>query len=319
PEILTIGFARRFATYKRPNLLWYNKERLMTIFKNAEWPVQLVIAGKAHPADHQGQAMIREWVEFSRRKEVRDHIVFLSDYDMNLARRMVQGVDVWLNNPRRPWEASGTSGMKVLVNGGLNLSELDGWWAEAYEPTVGWAIGDGKEHVDEAALDNMEAEQLYQILEQEVIPTFYHRDEQGIPQKWIQMIKQSMARLTPRFSASRTVIEYTEKYYLPAALGLHRRLSEVTENGLAQWQNHIRVGWAHVSVGEVHVKEKDGRRHVTTPVHLSTLHPQQVQVELFAEGINSPLPTRILMEPQSSEPDDKGIFLYQAEVDGSRS
>src|SRR5690606_10600011 len=191
PEILTIGFARRFATYKRPNLLLYNKERLMAIFKNAERPVQLVIAGKAHPADHQGQAMIREWVEFSRRKEVRDHIVFLSDYDMNLARRMVQGVDVWLNNPRRPWEASGTSGMKVLVNGGLNLSELDGWWAEAYEPTVGWAIGDGKEHGDEAALDNMEAEQLYQILEQEVIPTFYHRDEQGIPRKWIQMIKQS--------------------------------------------------------------------------------------------------------------------------------
>src|SRR5690606_35340331 len=137
PEALTIGFARRFATYKRPNLLLYNKERLLNIFKNAERPVQLVNAGKANPADQQGQAMIREWVEFSRSKDVRDHIVFLSDYDMNLARRMVQGVDIWLNNPRRPWEASGTSGMKVLVNGGLNLSELDGWWAEAYEPTVG--------------------------------------------------------------------------------------------------------------------------------------------------------------------------------------
>lgn len=319
PEILTIGFARRFATYKRPNLLLYNKERLMAIFKNAERPVQLVIAGKAHPADHQGQAMIREWVEFSRRKEVRDHIVFLSDYDMNLARRMVQGVDVWLNNPRRPWEASGTSGMKVLVNGGLNLSELDGWWAEAYEPTVGWAIGDGKEHGDEAALDNMEAEQLYQILEQEVIPTFYHRDEQGIPRKWIQMIKQSMARLTPQFSTSRTVIEYTEKYYLPAAITLQRRLADAAENSLAHWQNQVREGWPQVSVGEVHVEGKDGKLHVTTPVYLSPLHPQQVRVELFAEGINSPMPTRILMEPQSSEPGDEGIFLYQAEVDESRS
>ena len=319
PEVLTIGFARRFATYKRPNLLLYNKERLLNIFKNAERPVQLVIAGKAHPADQQGQAMIREWVEFSRRKEVRDHIVFLSDYEMNLARRMVQGVDVWLNNPRRPWEASGTSGMKVLVNGGLNLSELDGWWAEAYQPEVGWAIGDGQEHADDAALDAMEAEQLYQILENEVIPSFYKRDDQGIPRRWIQMIKQSMAQLTPQFSASRTVIEYTEKYYLPAALALQRRLSHDTNNGSATLHKQLREGWSHLSIGEVNIERKGEGHHFTATVQLSPLNPQQVQVELFADGTNSPLPDRILMQLKNEGPGISGTYTYEAEVNESRN
>src|SRR5690606_9583112 len=209
------------------------------------------------PADQQGQAMIREWVEFSRRKEVWDHIVFLSDYDMNLARRMVQGVDVWLNNPRRPWEASGTSGMKVLVNGGLNLSELDGWWAEAYEPSLGWAIGDGKEHGGDAALDAMEAEQLYRLLEDEVIPGFYERDDQGIPRNWINKIKHSMANLTPQYSTSRTVMEYTEKYYLPAAQALQRRLSSDTGKGLATFHEHLKEGWRNICVEEVHVEANE--------------------------------------------------------------
>ena len=319
PEALTIGFARRFATYKRPNLLLADKERLLNILRNSSRPVQLVIAGKAHPADHQGQAMIKEWVEFSRRKEARDHVVFLSDYDMNLARRMVQGVDVWLNNPRRPWEASGTSGMKVLVNGGLNLSELDGWWAEAYEPSVGWAIGDGKEHGDDAALDAMEAEQLYQLLENEVVPTFYERDDQGIPRKWISKIKYSMAKLTPEFSASRTVMEYTEKYYLPAAQALQRRLSGNTENGLATFYEHLKEGWRNIAVDEVHVEANERGHRFTAAIRLSPLNPQQVQVELFAEGINSPMPTRILMVPQSDGSRGNGTFVYQAEVDASRS
>ena len=319
PEALTIGFARRFATYKRPNLLLFDKERLLRILQNSSKPVQLVIAGKAHPADHQGQAMIKEWVEFSRRKEARDHVVFLSDYDMNLARRMVQGVDVWLNNPRRPWEASGTSGMKVLVNGGLNLSELDGWWAEAYEPSVGWAIGDGKEHGNDAALDAMEAEQLYQLLENEVIPAFYERDDQGIPRNWISKIKHSMAKLTPEFSASRTVMEYTEKYYLPAVQALQRRLSGSTENELATFHEHLKEGWRNIAVDEVHVEANEGGHRFTAAIRLSPLHPQQVQVELFAEGIHSPMPTRILMVPQDDGSRDSGTFLYQAEVDGSRN
>jgi glycogen phosphorylase len=155
-NILTLGFARRFATYKRPNLLLHNPARLLNILLNRDRPLQLVLAGKAHPQDTEGQKMIRQWVEFSRRPEARSRVVFLSDYDLLMAEHLVQGVDVWVNTPRRPWEASGTSGMKVLVNGGLNLSELDGWWAEAYSPAVGWAIGDGREHGDDPSWDAAE-------------------------------------------------------------------------------------------------------------------------------------------------------------------
>ena len=167
PNALTLGFARRFATYKRPNLLLHDPERLARILTNQQRPVQLVLAGKAHPADQAGKDMIREWIQFVRRSDIRQHAVFLVDYDMLLAARMVQGVDVWINTPRRPWEASGTSGMKILTSGGLNLSELDGWWAEAYESEVGWALGDGKEHGDDPAWDTVEAGQLYDILEHE--------------------------------------------------------------------------------------------------------------------------------------------------------
>ena len=162
PAVLTLGFARRFATYKRPNLLLHDPDRLIRILKNPQRPAQLILAGKAHPADQAGQALIQEWTRFIRRSDASPPVVFLADYDMLLAERLVQGVDVWINTPRRPWEASGTSGMKVLVNGGLNLSELDGWWAEAYTPEVGWALGDGQEHGDDPAWDAAEAEALYE-------------------------------------------------------------------------------------------------------------------------------------------------------------
>ena len=217
PNALTLGFARRFATYKRPNLLLHDPERLLRLLTNPQRPVQLIIAGKAHPADQAGQALIQQWTHFIRRPEARPHVIFLSDYDMLLTEHLVQGVDVWLNTPRRPWEACGTSGMKVLVNGGINLSELDGWWAEAYTPEVGWALGDGQEHGDDPAWDAAEAEALYDLLEREVIPEFYTRDEQGIPTAWVARMRESMARLTPRFSANRAVREYTEQHYLPAA------------------------------------------------------------------------------------------------------
>ncbi len=191
---LTLGFARRFATYKRPNLLLHDPERLLRLLNDQQRPVQLIIAGKAHPADQAGQAMIQEWMRFVRRPEARPHVVFLSDYDMHLTEELVQGVDVWLNTPRRPWEACGTSGMKVLVNGGLNLSELDGWWAEAYTPEIGWALGDGQEHDDAPAWDAIDAEALYNLLEQQVVPEFYTRDEQGIPKAWVTRIRESMAQ-----------------------------------------------------------------------------------------------------------------------------
>ena len=203
PDRLTLGFARRFATYKRPNLLLHDPQRLLRLLTNPQRPVQLIMAGKAHPADQAGQALIRQWMHFIRRPEVRPHAIFLSDYDMLLTEELVQGVDVWLNTPRRPWEACGTSGMKVLVNGGINLSELDGWWAEAYAPELGWALGDGREHDDDPTWDAAEAEALYDLLEREVIPAFYTRDEQGIPAAWVARMRESMARLTPRFSAGR--------------------------------------------------------------------------------------------------------------------
>ena len=237
PKALTLGFARRFATYKRPDLLLHDPPRLLRLLANADRPVQLILAGKAHPADQGGQALIQKWIQFIRRPEVRPHAIFLSDYDMLLTEHLVQGVDVWINTPRRPWEASGTSGMKVLVNGGINLSELDGWWAEAYTPEVGWALGDGQVHGDDPAWDAVEAGALYDLLEREVIPEFYTRDRSGIPSPWVKRMRQSMARLTPRFSANRTVREYTEQRYLPAAAAYRARAANKGEGGrqVVEW------------------------------------------------------------------------------------
>jgi len=237
---------------------------------------------------------------------------------LTLARGMVEGVGVLLIILRRPWEASGTSGMKVLVNGGLILSELDGWWAEAYNPSTGWAIGDGQEHADNALLDAMEAEQLYQLLEKEVIPLYYERDEQGIPRNWIRMIKQSMAQLTPRFSASRTVIEYTEKYYLPGALEVQRRLSQPAENSLATFHKELRESWPNLAIREVHVENGGTDYQITASIHLASLPPQQVQVELFADGINNAVPIRIPMKVTDKRIGKTDTYIYTAQVDARR-
>ena len=220
PNALTLGFARRFVTYKRPNLLLHDRARLLRLLANPERPVQLIIAGKAPPDDQAGRALIQEWINFIRQPETRSHIVFLSDYDVLLTEHLVQGVDVWINTPRRPWEASGTSGMKVLVNGGINLSELDGWWAEAYTREVGWALGDGKEHGDDPAWDAAEADALYDLLEREVIPEFYARDKNGVPTAWLKRMRESMARLTPRFSANRTGARIHRATLSPGGCGL---------------------------------------------------------------------------------------------------
>ena len=212
--------------------------------------MQLIIAGKAHPADQAGQALIQEWIHFIRQPEARPHVIFLSDYDMLLTEHLVQGVDVWINTPRRPWEASGTSGMKVLVNGGINLSELDGWWAEAYTPEVGWALGDGQEHGDDPAWDAVEADALYDLLEREVIPEFYTRDESGIPTAWVKRMRESMARLTPRFSANRTVREYTEQHYLPAAAAYRERAADKGAVGrhIVDWEHTLKREMGHATL-----------------------------------------------------------------------
>jgi starch phosphorylase len=294
PKALTIGFARRFAPYKRPNLLLHDPERLLRLLTDRERPVQLILAGKAHPADQAGQALIQEWTHFIRRPEVLPHVIFLSDYDMLLTERLVQGVDVWINTPRRPWEASGTSGMKVLVNGGINLSELDGWWAEAYTSDVGWALGDGREHGDDPAWDAAEAEVLYGLLECEVIPEFYTRNEKGIPTAWVARMRESMARLTPRFSANRTVREYTEQHYLPAASAYRERAADKGAVGvqLVNWQGAMQQNWSNLRFGEMKVATDGGNHIFEVQVYLNGIDANSVRVELYADGVIGGLPVR---------------------------
>ncbi len=317
---LTMGFARRFATYKRPTLLLHDPDRLLRILTDPRRPVQLVIAGKAHPADHSGQAMIREWTHFTRRTEARGHVIFLSDYDMFLTGQLVQGVDVWINTPRRPWEACGTSGMKVLVNGGINLSELDGWWVEAYTPEVGWALGDGKEHGDDPAWDAAEAEALYSLLEQEVVPEFYTRDPNGIPTRWVSRIRESMARLTPRFSSNRAVREYTEKYYLPAAATFRNRAVNKGEAGarISNWQRSLERNGSNVRFGEVKVVSGEGKHIYEIQVYLGSLDPNAVLVELYADGIDGGMPFRQEMERVQQLTGANG-YIYRGEVSSTRA
>jgi starch phosphorylase len=322
PNTLTLGFARRFATYKRPNLLLHDPERLLRLLNNPQRPVQLIIAGKAHPADQAGQALIQEWVHFIRRPETRPHVIFLSDYDMLLTERLVQGVDVWINTPRRPWEACGTSGMKVLVNGGMNLSELDGWWAEAYTPEVGWALGDGQEHGDDPAWDAAEAVTLYEQLEREVIPEFYTRDESSIPTAWVKRMRESMARLTPRFSAHRTVREYTEQHYLPAATAYHLRIANKGAIGkqMVDWQHSLEQKWAALHFGEVKVETR-GEQHVfEVHVCLNGLDPKAVRVELYADGVKGSAPVRYEMKRirQLASASGSGGYVYSAAVSAAR-
>jgi starch phosphorylase len=320
PNTLTLGFARRFATYKRPNLLLHDPARLLRLLANPERPVQLIIAGKAHPADQAGQALIQEWTHFIRRPEVRPHVTFLSDYDMLLTEHLVQGVDVWLNTPRRPWEASGTSGMKVLVNGGINLSELDGWWAEAYAPEVGWALGDGREHGDDPAWDAAEADALYDLLEREVIPEFYTRDESGIPTAWVKRMRESMARLTPRFSANRAVREYTEQHYLPAAAAYYLRIANQGAIGreMLEWQHSLEQKWATLHFGEVKVETR-GEQHVfEVQVYLNDIDPEAVRVELYADGINGGAPVRQEMKRVRQLVGASGGYLYSSGVSAAR-
>ncbi|MGO9287175.1 MAG: alpha-glucan family phosphorylase [Polyangia bacterium] len=319
PRALILGFARRFATYKRPNLLLRDPERLLRILRNPERPVQLIIAGKAHPADQAGRALIQEWIHFIRRPEARPHVIFLSDYDMLLTEHLVQGVDVWLNTPRRPWEASGTSGMKVLVNGGINLSELDGWWAEAYTPEVGWALGDGQEHGDDPAWDAAEAEALYNLLEREVIPEFYARDGNGIPTAWIKRMRESMALLTPRFSAHRTVREYTEQRYLPAATTFRERAANKGAVGrqIVDWQHAVERGWGLLRFGEVRASTSAEHHVFEVEIFLNGLDPNALRVELYAEGINGGEPVREAMRCVRT-PDAGHARVYQATVPPTR-
>ena len=320
PNALTLGFARRFATYKRPNLLLHDPDRLLRLLTNGERPVQLIFAGKAHPADQAGQALIQNWMQFIQRSDVRPHVIFLNDYDMLVSEHLVQGVDVWLNTPRRPWEASGTSGMKVLVNGGINLSELDGWWAEAYSAEVGWALGDGQEHGGDPAWDAADAEALYDLLERQVIPEFYTRDANGLPTAWLARIRESMARLTPYFSTNRAVREYTEQHYLAAASAYRERAADQGAGGrrAVHWWQTLEQKWTAVRFGKVTFATVGAEHLFEVQVFLDDLNPAAVQVELYADGLGEDAPTRQTMTRATPPIDATNSSAYRAQVPAAR-
>ena len=286
PEVLTIGFARRFATYKRGTLLMRDLDRLDRILNNADRPVQIIFAGKAHPHDTEGKELIRQIVQVSHQERFRHRIVFIEDYDMEVARHLVQGVDVWMNTPRRPMEASGTSGMKVAFNAGLNLSILDGWWCEGYQGNNGWAIGKGEVYADLEYQNQVESGALYDLLEKEVVPLYYQRGNDSIPRDWVGMMKASMQSLCPVFSTDRMVEEYAQLSYIPSYRQWARLEADdlALAKELAAWKNRVFGGWGLVAIEEIQAKLSDSvavgsSLPVGVRVRLGALSPDDVSVE----------------------------------------
>ncbi|HRZ26254.1 MAG TPA: alpha-glucan family phosphorylase [Spirochaetota bacterium] len=293
PDALTIGFARRFATYKRANLILRDIEKLTALLHDRERPMQIIFSGKAHPRDNMGKELIKQIIHITNDERFRNKIVFLEDYDINIARYLVQGVDVWLNTPIRPKEASGTSGMKVLPNGGLNISVLDGWWDEAYNTKNGWAIGKGEEYSDHGYQDEVESFSLYNILENEVKDVFYNRGVDGLPREWLSIIRESMKSIVPEFNTNRMVKDYTEKYYKSA----HCNYKKFGENNfeksrsMTKWKDTMRGKWKGVYVKDILFDEKQeitvsSRVIVRAEIALGSLSQNDVNVELYFGALN---------------------------------
>ena len=320
PNVLTLGFARRFTPYKRPNLLLFDKARFISLLTNEHRPIQIIVAGKAHPADVMGKEMVREWIELAREPALRRHVVFLEDYHMGIAQILVQGVDVWINNPRRPWEACGTSGMKVLVNGGLNCSVRDGWWDEAFTAEVGWAVGEIDHHL--VSNDAADANSLYDLLENDIAPEFYDRDAEGVPRRWIARIRESMAQLTPEFSATRMVRDYVEKAYLPCAASRARRVANdcAPARALCAWSHSMAERWHSLHLGVPNVtRGEDGSWHFTVPVSLGDISPEEVRIELYAET-RGPLGAALLsLNRERPIPGAMNGFIYSGSAPSSRA
>jgi starch phosphorylase len=319
---LTIGFARRFATYKRATLLLYDPQRLARILNNPDRPVQIIFAGKAHPKDNPGKELIQKIIGLARQEEFRRRIVFLEDYDMAVARYLVQGSDVWLNTPLRPREASGTSGMKAAANGVLNLSILDGWWDEAYQSSdVGWAIGKREAYEDRDYQDQVEAGNLYDILEQEVIPIFYDRGADGLPRRWIARMKATIGKLCYFFNTHRMVEEYTEQFYLPAA-AQYRKLTANKLSGakaLAAWTKRVRANWSQLRIELVDAGPSQALRvgekfYVRARVHLGSLTPEDVEVQLYLGRVNAAeeIVDAKIIPMKSVEVDREWVYIYEA-------
>ncbi len=323
PEALTIGFARRFATYKRATLLFRDMQRLGWLLNDPQRPVQIIFAGKAHPRDNNGKEMIRRIIQVGREEGFRTRIVFLEDYDLSLAHYLASGVDVWLNTPRRPLEASGTSGMKIAVNGGLNISVLDGWWCEAHTPHNGWAIGRGEEYDDEETQDAVESQALYDLLEKEVVPIFYDRGADGVPRKWIQKMKASMRTVCPVFNSHRMVQEYTERFYLPGIAKGRKLMASSLANAraLAAWRERLAKTWHTIEVLSVEV---DGQREhrvgadlpVRAAVRLGEVAPDDIVVQIYEGKLDA---RRQIQEPNIIDMvcercDDDGVCHYVGAV-----
>jgi starch phosphorylase len=319
PNVLTLAFARRFTEYKRPNLLLRDPQRLERLLLDKKWPVQIVVAGKAHPADREGKEMIRAWIELARESRFRRHVVFLEDYDIAIAKELVQGADVWINTPRRPWEACGTSGMKVLVNGGLNCSILDGWWAEAHEDSVGWSIGDASGG-PASEVDERDAASLFETLEKHVVPEFYNRDSDGLPRSWLRRIRQSMSVLTPAFASSRMMLEYIEKAYLPLAAELRARLADDCSlaKALHKWSEDMLNGWPSLHIGRPTMLRTDGHMRFSVPVFLGEIPPDFVHVELFADEFDGSPAEVIMLYQEQAIPGSAHGYIYAGDVEGSR-
>ncbi|MGB9154960.1 MAG: alpha-glucan family phosphorylase, partial [Chthoniobacterales bacterium] len=329
PEILTIGFARRFATYKRGALLFTDKDRLHKLLNDSTRPVQFIFAGKAHPRDEGGKALIQEVYKLSRESGFHNRIVFVEDYDTYIARRLTQGVDLWLNNPLRPLEASGTSGMKTPPNGGLNLSVLDGWWGEGFNGNNGWAIGAEIKGGSVEFQSEVDAASLYQLLENQIIPLYYAKPDGKLPLAWLQLMRESIRSVTPEFNTHRMVKEYTERLYVPAAQAYREFLQNdcAAASDLSQWKSRIRKDWPQVKIDQVEVNNKDRQNipvgeslEVSARVHLGAVDPRHVRVEAYHGeadngGIKNPAITTLNQAGQNGD----GSYLYRGSVPASES
>ncbi len=305
PEAMTIGFARRFAAYKRGNLLLKDPQRLVKLLSIPNRTVQLVFAGKAHPRDKEGKEIIRQIIHFANQYDVRRRIVFLEDYDIDVAKALVRGVDLWLNNPRRPMEASGTSGMKAAINGALNMSTLDGWWCEGYKPEGGWVIGAGETYEDPDYQDLVESQAIYNMLENEVIPLFYTRSADGLPRAWIHRIKNSIRWIAPRFSTHRMVGEYTRRFYNPAMARWQYLTTEACAKtkAFSVWKSNIKSAWPEFAIEDVQVEVHNGQGAIQ-------MNPKQPQLK-----VGSHLTVRALVKLGRINPDNVAVELYHGSVD----